>query len=371
MLKVFSTVLVSALALSAAIPEGMSFTPYGMSQYRLRYEFINKKTNDVTTSSGNYYNAIGYKMGLKATLNQQVSAQFEIGNDWAATEKVDASLYNYPGTRKALSPIFTLACVKWDPGYLHVEIGIIPVKGTSVTDILGGSLAKGNYQEVSFSNWATNSNNSMQGFRIGAPLVKGDFKFGIDLMTSIIKQRTVSTMDQFKSNNDAIMIMADFPISIAGLSLIPQFIAIPYRNYSKVGNVADNEFMVGFEGNYKVNDAVSFKFGFGFAIFAQNVTSDTTSKDTLVRKDVGTNGGIGSTIKVGPGKLDVELRIASQENNVLKDNLTLYPYVDLKYGWAVNKYFVIMPRVRLFVTTEANDNLTIKTRPEVIFTGSF
>ena len=76
------------------------------------------------------------------------------------------------------------------------------------------------------------------------------------------------------------------------------------------------------------------------------------------------------TIKLGSGKLDIELRIGSQEDKELDDNLTLYPFVDLKYGWAVNKYFVITPRVRLFVSA-AENNTTIATRPEIMFTGSF
>ncbi|NLD98935.1 MAG: hypothetical protein GX640_03605 [Fibrobacter sp.] len=370
MFKTLSTVLLSAVTVFSALPEGMSFTPYGMAQYRFRYEFTNKNLSEEASSMGNYYNTIGYKIGLKAVLNEQVSAQFELGNDWGSTEKIDASAYNYTGIRKALAPFFSLAYVKWDPGYLHIEAGIIPVKGTSVTDILGVSLTKGNYQLSSHIPWLANTNNSMQGFRIGAPISKGNFKFGVDLMTSIIKQRTETVKEEFASNNNSIMIMADFPMSIAGLSLTPQFIAIPFRNYDKIMNVADHEFMGGLEGNYKVNDGVSFKFGFGFAAFAQNVTSDTTSKDSIVRKDIGTNGGIGSTIKLGSGKLDIELRIGSQEDKELDDNLTLYPFVDLKYGWAVNKYFVITPRVRLFVSA-AENNTTIATRPEIMFTGSF
>jgi hypothetical protein len=130
--------------------------------------------------------------------------------------------------------------------------------------------------------------------------------------------------------------------------------------------------MGGLEGNYKVNDILSFKFGFGFAAFAQNVTSDSTSiKDTVVRKDVGTSSGIGSLIKLGPGKLDIELRLGSQENKEIADNLTIYPFVDLKYGWALNKFFAMTPRVRMFVTKEANDNFSIATRPELMFTASF
>jgi len=371
MLRFFLTVIISAVSLFAALPEGLTFTPYGMTQYRLRYEFTNKSTDDVSTSVGNYFNTIGYKVGLKANLNEQVSAQFEIGNDWGSTDKVDASLYNYPGTRKALNPIFTLAYAKWNPGYLHVEIGIIPVMGTSVLDILGISLVSGSYKKAAHVNWVSNTNNSMQGLRIGAPITKGNFKMGIDLMTSIIKQRTESTHDEFQSNNNAVMIMAELPMSVGGFSLAPQFITIPYKNYDKVSGEADNEFMGGLEGNLKVNDIVSFRAGFGFAIFRQNIVNDAASADFIVKKEVGTNGGVGTAIKIGPGKLDFEFRIGGYNDRVIDDNLTVYPFFDLKYGWAANKYFTIMPRIRMFITNESNDNVTIATRPELIFTGSF
>jgi hypothetical protein len=368
MVKFLSTVLLSALSIAAALPEGMSFTPYGLAQYRFRYEFLNSEVSKVSTTSGTYFNTVGYKVGLKATLNKQVSAQFEIGNDWGATELTNDSMYNYSGVRKALSPYFSLAYAKWDPGYLHIEAGIIPVKGTSVTDILGVSLRYGNYQKSSHYPWVAISNMSMQGFRIGAPITKGEFKLGVDLMTSIVKQRPIAAAKEFHVNKDAILIMAEFPMSIKGLTLTPQFITIPYKNYNALVNEASTEFMGGIEGTYKLNDGVSFRFGYGIAVLAQN---DPTSKDTIVKNDVGMNYGAAANVKAGPGKIDLELRMASLDNTKIEDETTFYPFVDAKYIWGVNKYFTITPRVRLFITNAANNDYTVITRPELMFTSAF
>lgn len=137
MIQTALVILLFSFSVFAALPENFSFTPYGMAQYRLRYEFLSVKSDGKSTSSGNYYNTIGYKAGMKASVNSQVDFQFEIGNDWGATEAVSLDNSNLTNSRAALYPFFSLAFFRWDPGYMHIQAGRVPVKGTSVTDILG------------------------------------------------------------------------------------------------------------------------------------------------------------------------------------------------------------------------------------------
>ena len=55
----------------------------------------------------------------------------------------------------------------------------------------------------------------------------------------------------------------------------------------------------------------------------------------------------------------------------------VYPFLDFKYGWAVNKNFVICPRIRFFMgesqaaTAIRPYDTRLTTRPELIFTGVF
>jgi hypothetical protein len=54
-----------------------------------------------------------------------------------------------------------------------------------------------------------------------------------------------------------------------------------------------------------------------------------------------------------------------------------YPFFDIKYGLALNKNFILMPRIRLFFTEPkaavggVKYNNMLNSRPELIFTGVF
>ena len=160
-------ILLFSFSVLAALPEDFSFTPYGMAQYRLRYEFLSEKYDGKTISSGNYFNTIGYKVGLKASVNSQVDFQFEIGNDWGSTEAVSVDNSNMTKNRADLYPFFSLAFVRWNPGYMHIQAGRVPVKATSVTDILGISLQRSNsgkdirYESCSHQPWVASTNGTM------------------------------------------------------------------------------------------------------------------------------------------------------------------------------------------------------------------
>jgi len=377
MIQTALLILLFSFSIFATVPENFSFTPYGMAQYRLRYDFLSVKDDGKSTSSGNYSNTIGYKVGLKALINSQVDFQFEIGNDWSSTEAVSVDNSNITNHRTYLYPYFSLAFVRWDPGYMHIQAGRIPIKGTPVTDILGVSVQRSNsgktirYESCSHQPWATSTNGTMDGLRIGAPISKKEFKLEVELFTTVITQRTAPLSEDFMKNADGVMIMMEFPMSYKGLTLLPQFIAIPYRKYDKIAKEKDHELMGGLQGDIKINQAFSLRFGYGFAVFYQNVLSDSSSvKDEAVRQ-VGMNGGVGSSLELGPGKLDLDLKIGSDDDRKTKKDKQIFPYIETLYTWNLNKHFSIKPRLRIFITTTETEKTTVKSRPELIFNGSF
>lgn len=377
MLRTLSALLISSYSIFAALPEGFSFTPYGMAQYRLRYDFLSETYKGKSGSSGTYSNTIGYKVGLKATINSQVNFQFEIGNDWGSTEAVSTDNSNLLNNRADLYPYFSLAFVEWNPGYMHIQAGRVPIKNTSVTDILGISILKSNtgkkirYESCALQPWVASTNGSLDGLRIGAPISNNDFKMSFDFFTTVISQRKAALHEDFLQNADGVMLMMEMPLAYKSFSLLPQFIAIPYRNYDRIAKQKDHEFMGGLEGNIKINKSFTLRFGYGFALFYQNVLSDTTSTKDVSIEQVGMNGGVGSTISFGPGKLDLDFRIGSDENKKATDSREIYPYIETKYNWALNKNFSVIPRLRIFITTTDTEKTSVKTRPEIIFSGAF
>ncbi len=377
MVQAALVILLFTFSLFAALPENLSFTPYGMAQYRLRYEFLSEKYDGKKTSSGNYSNTIGYKVGLKAQVHSQVDFQFEIGNNWGSTEGVSIDNTNMLNNRSDLYPYFSLAFVRWNPGYMQIQAGRVPIKGTPVTDILGVSLQKTNsgkeirYDASSHMPWVASTNGSLDGLRIGAPISKKEFKLGVDLFTTVITQRKAPLSEDFMKNADGVMVMLEFPMSYKSLNLLPQFIMIPYRNYDRINKEMDNEMMGGIQGDVKVNQTLSLRFGYGFVVFNQNVLSDSSSVNDVAVKQLGMNGGVGTSIAVGPGKLDLDFKIGYDDDLETSMDKQVFPYIETLYTWVLNKHFSIRPRLRIFITTTETEKTTVKSRPELIFNGSF
>lgn len=377
MIRTALMILFFSFSVLAALPENFSLTPYGMAQYRLRYEFLSVKSEGESASSGNYSNTIGYKVGLKASVNSEVDFQFEIGNDWGSTETVSADNSNMTNNRANLYPYFSLAFVRWNPGYMHIQAGRIPIKGTSATDILGISLQRSNngkkirYESCSHQPWVASTNGTMDGLMIGAPISKKEFKLGVDLFTTVIAQRTAPLSEDFLKNADGVMVMLEIPMSYKGLTLLPQFIAIPYRNYDKIAKEKDHELMGGLQGDMKISQGFSLRFGYGFAVFYQNVISDSSSIKDVAVKQIAMNGGVGTSLELGPGKLDLDFKIGSDDDQKAQLDKQIFPYIETLYTWALNKHFSIRPRLRFFITTTETEKTTVKSRPELIFNGSF
>lgn len=373
-MKLWVSVLGLGLAsvLSAEEATGPAVTPYGMVQYRFREEIKMKTTDGEANSSlTNYLNTVGYKFGSKIKVNEKVSFQFEIANDWNATEAVNLAAWNYAGKRLALNPYFTLAMVALEHGSCHINAGIVPVQSTAAAALLGASLTQDRkYNLAAHLPWATLTSGGIPGFRVGGPVLTGDVKVGMDVLTSIVEERPVaySPDDPVSSNNSAVMVNLDIPVKLGSLSLTPQVFAIPNRNFRDAGseNQSDMEVIGGVEAGYKVNDGLSVRTG-----FATGMISNENTADTLAQYDRnGVLGSIGATIKAGPGKLDLEAAVSQASDAKSAASDATYPFFDARYGYPLGKNFVVTPRVRVFVTSAETYSVN-HVRPEMIFTGSF
>jgi hypothetical protein len=95
-------------------------------------------------------------------------------------------------------------------------------------------------------------------------------------------------------------------------------------------------------------------------------------KDSVEFDRWGTNLNVGTTLMLGPGKLDFDFNLSNQQDAYNKNVDDWYPFFDIKYGWMLSKNFIVMPRVRLFFTEpKTTYNNELKTRPELIFSGTF
>jgi len=344
-----------------------------------------------------YSNQIAYKLGVKAKPNDQTLLQFEIGNDWYATEEVEGIPGNYWTKRNPMTPWFDLAYAQWDPGFLHIQAGIIPVKGTALMDLLGVSLfLNRTYKMAAHIPWGVVTNFSQTGLRLGAPILKGPVCLGVDAMSFIIEQRPVYAIgvDSLKVNASAVEFGLDVPLTVAGMNLTPQAFVIPNRSFNKANAHSEIEFGAGLDLGYKLNDGVTLRAGYGYARNSNKSSASATNavydiyndpfnmltKPDTVNRTIdsvkfdrwGNNVNVGTTVKLGPGKFDFDFNISNEQNAFNKNIDDWYPFFDIKYGWALSKNFILMPRVRLFFTEpKVGFNNECKTRPELIFAGTF
>lgn len=397
-------------ALLSAEEAGITATPYGMAQYRLRLKVCNQTpTSGEAQKAMDYFNMIGYDAGAKIKLNTQTSMQFQVGNDCISTEEVDFNANNY--TKKGLYPYFHLAYAKFDPGRMNVAFGIQPVVSNGPLDLLDRSLRNRNYACASQLQWAVGTNNSMMGLKLGAPLVKGEFNLNAELFTTIIEKRTQLLAVEPKSNPSAVMFVLDLPMTIIkDLAVTPQAAAILNRNYNSITESGDHEIAGGFSANYKLNPIASFCASAGAArlsnensrpVIAKMETLlfiDTTAWtkkmhiDTTFQpacKQAGLIFGVGTVVNAGPGKINFDIKYSSDENQEVAESKSGYFFADLKYSCVINKYLVLMPRIRVFRSQYGANDLIVNTvseaakrngvkldskteiRPELIFIGQF
>jgi len=218
--------------------------------------------------------------------------------------------------------------------------------------------------------WGVVTNFGQTALRLGAPILKDDFKLGVDVSTATIEYRAIGLgIDTMKFNSPAIEFLLEAPMSVAGFSVKPQAFVIPNRSFNVATKKSDMEFGAGVDLGYKLNDQFNLRAGFGYAHNSNNNSKGPI--DTAFDR-TGTNSNIGTTVILGPGKLDFDFNLSTEYNDKDTTINDIYPFFDIKYGWAVNKNFVIMPRCRFFISLPkvAYDSKTT-IRPELIFCGVF
>jgi hypothetical protein len=364
-------------------------TWYGMAMLRLREEIVsNYAKSGLIEKSATFSFPLAYKIGIKAKPNDQTLLHFELGNDWYATETATGIPGNYYTKRNPMTPWFCLAYAQWDPGFLQITAGIIPVQGTAMLDLLGASiLFNKSYKLAAHVPWGVVTNFSQTGLKLGAPIIKGPFAIGVDLTSAIIQQRSTATAtDKMKFNASAIEFLLTVPMSVEGLKINPQAFIIPNRSYNATKDKGDVEYGMGLDLGYKIADGITARAGIGYARNSNALSYSATNivavdpfnaaagqkPDTLYDR-YGTNSNIGITAKIGPGKFDFDFNLSNEYNTCDTANVNdWYPFFDIKYGVTLSKHFVVMPRVRLFFTEpKVNYNNKLTTRPEIIIVGTF
>jgi hypothetical protein len=394
MKKALFVFLVSCFSFIQAQQSFPSITPYGLAQYRLRTEITNYQGNGKSGTSIDYFNRIAFYLGAAAKLNNQVSMQLQVGNDWVSTEDVNYLAGNPSNTKKGKSyppfsvPYFSLAYVKYDPGIFHVSAGIIPLLSNGTLDLIERSLSTGSYNSAALISWAVGTNNSIIGAQIGMPVVKGDFKMGIDLFSTVVESRKQTAGDEKANtinekpnrNPSSIMFVGDIPMSVGNITFTPQITGILNRLYNSKAEKGDHEIAGGLSAGVKLNKVNSIGFSTAYSMLsngnskiAAGATSDTAQ--SAVYDFRGYIAGVNGTFVAGPGAILCEVKYSLSEDKELTNAMSQYLFADLKYSWSINKYVSLMPRVRLFTTIypESNPGLDYKNviRPELIFTGKF
>jgi hypothetical protein len=376
-------------------PATQMLTWSGMAMIRLREDIIkNTSASDVKMGSANYSNRLAYKLGAKVQANPQVSFMFEIGNEWYATELVNggntmtAPTSAAPGSKRGIyDPMFLQAWAQWDPGFLHLQVGIDPVKGSAAMDLIGMSLLfNRNYVGLGFQAcqlpWGVTNNFMYPGLRIGAPILSDDVKLGVDVFSGIAEERPValSTSAAALDNYGAILNIVDISFGVGPFTATPQFIIIVNRNFVDQGangaikDKSDQEIGFGSDFGYKISDMASMRLGFGMAMVSNKNT--VLSNDSTLYDRQGTNITLGSSIKAGPGKIDLDFNFGTNNDKEGLNKMATYQFVDVKYGWGVVKNFIIMPRVRAYFGQVPVAGLTkkdsnIRVWPELMLFGTF
>jgi hypothetical protein len=392
MKKVLAVFLVSCFSIIQAQQASPSVTTYGLAQYRLRTDITNYQGNGKSGTSVDYSNRIAFYLGAAAKLNEQVSMQLQVGNDWVSTEDVNYLAGNPSNAKKSYPPFsvpyFSLAFVKYNPGIFHVTAGIIPLLSNGTLDLIERSLSAGSYNGAALVSWAVGTNNSIMGAQIGMPVVKGDFKMGIDLFSTVIEPRkqmaanekTNSIIEKPNGNPSSVMFVGDIPMSVGNVTITPEVTGILNRLYNSRTEKGDHEIAAGLSAGIKFNKVNSIGFSTAYSMLSNGnsklVTGTTSGTvDSNIYDYRGYIAGVGGTFVAGPGAILVDVKYSFNDDKELKDAMAQYLFADLKYAWSINKFVTLTPRVRLFTTIypESNTGLDYKNliRPELLLTGKF
>jgi len=413
----------AAAAPAAAKPE-TKIDLYGAVQYRFRDRLHSQTdTSDNSGSTNDYQNLLSWRAGLKAKVNDQLALQIQIGNDWGAGEGVNWSnnnstkgrLLNLSGVsvnkidkpsgdtvsvnEYALSGFQNLyvhiASFKWNPGYMFVEGGVISLPSNGTLDLLERSLNLGKYDEAAFQGWSTELNATMIGIKLGVPILKDDFKLGVELFQTVIDERTQSlgtNQDNIKANPSSPMFVVTLPMEAAALKLTPEVTYILNRNFNKTTEKGDDEMLFGLSGSYAVNKEISVSLLGGYGMvsnensgvgaYGEAKKSDGIAQDKIdtskIYSSEGMMVGVGANIKAGPGAIQFDFKYNSAvdaHSEATKDKTKYdYFYTDVRYAYKPVDKFTITPRYRNYYRTYPPKNANasrMENRLELILEGSF
>jgi hypothetical protein len=384
----------SAEAKPAAKPEP-KVDLYGAVQYRFRYRIHSlTDTSDNSGSTYDYLNLFAWRLGVKTKVDNALSLQIQIGNDWNAGEEVTWAANNTKANRAPLGQNFSvhIASFKWNPGSWFVEGGVISLPSNGTLDLLERSLSLGHYGEAGFQGWATETNSSMIGIKVGVPIVKEGVKVGAELFQSVIDQRaqTLAAKDNIAGNPTSPIFVFTLPVEAGAFKITPEATLILNRNWNNNIEKGDNEFLVGGAAGYKVNDGVSLSLAGGYgSVSNENSRAGTYSvpgnRVTSINQDsvnalsfYNANGllvGVGTVIKAGPGNLQIDVKYNNTKDAENEDGTsTDYIYTDLRYGVKVHDKVTVTPRYRNYYRTLPKNNVNasrMENRLELFVEGSF
>jgi len=417
----------AAEAKPAAKPE-TKIDLYGAVQYRFRDRIHSQTdTSGNTGVTNNYHNLISWRAGLKAKVNDQLAMQIQIGNDWGAGEGVNWSNNNstkgrlitlsgvpvtHTNADKSVEIADTgyslngyqnlyvhIASFKWNPGYMFVEGGVISLPSNGTLDLLERSLNFGKYDEAAFQGWSTELNATMIGIKLGVPILKDDFKLGVELFQTVIDEREQSlgtVQDNIKAYPTSPMFVVTLPMEAAALKLTPEVTYILNRNFNKTTEKGDDEMLFGLAGSYAVNKEISVsllgaygtvsneKSGVGEYGKAKKSDSISTINASKIYSSEGMMVGVGTNIKAGPGNVQFDFKYNSAvdaQDETTKDKTKFdYFYTDIRYAYKPVDKFTITPRYRNYYRTypkndsKGNKNVNasrMENRLELILEGSF
>jgi len=301
---------------------------------------VDKKTGeydrkDSSASTFDYLNLLGWQFGAKVKVDDQLSLQFQIGNDWNSGESVtwlnNKSPKGNNGSRTATDNLYVhLAYATWNPGPFTLTGGVIPVVSNGTLDLLERSLSTGSYGEAIFETWSSQLNNSLIALKLGVPVVASDgLNVNAEITTSVIDARSqkligglgttgaagVDAADSLvtdpANNPTAALLILDVPIAAGAIKFTPEITTVLNRNYNSKLKKSDVEFIGGLAASYKLNSNVTLSLNGAFG---------TIGNENTFAGKYGNNGsrtGTDTAVTVKYGKADTAT--ASNVVNVNRD----------------------------------------------------
>ena len=402
------------LTISASVLAEIEVKPYGAAQYRFRWRSFSETgnkdagNNDSTANTLDYLNLVGWYAGVNVKVDEQLSLQLQIGNDWGANEPVNWNSNNSNGggysavgssTRVAFNNLYVhLANATWNPGYLYLSAGVVGLATGGPLDLLERSLATGSYNEAIYQTWAATSNNSIIGLKIGVPILKEGVKVSAELTSSVIDQRSQSRSSGGQivgsptSNPTSLFFALNVPVTAGNLKVTPEFVSVVNRNYNTATEKGDHEFIGGLLAAYKVSQALSLNVSGAYGevnnekskvggygnVTRSGAIDSATAKNIDAYESNGYFVGIGGSYKVGPGTFALDVKFnnsADNANDTTKQKTEISNiYIDPRYTINVHPKFTITPRWRVYIDTYGEKHPTksrIENRPELMLTGTF